>query len=245
VLTLGLGLDILCYRVLAFPNAIIMDGESSFTMKPNETDKPDLLEAVYYSYAVPRSKEVLTLLGLIFDRLYFPGVYMPSGGLDERGVEDEIRRIESLGRRDPDTLSLLKCMAFAIQNKHLTDLCVFPGRPGGMEVFEDGVHEVVDQLERMVFGPRPEGEIPVRTGPRIKGLPGGDEAKCQVSFPDTVTYPANALMFAARHGLPLVNDVEGLPVPGIGTVDAKANAKLLATILTLESVRLVLPPVNR
>ena len=37
-----------------------------------------------------------------------------------------------------------------------------------------------------------------------------------------------------------MNDVEWLPVPGIPT-DPKANAKLLATILTMESVSLVLP----
>jgi len=213
-------------------------------VKTNNVDRPDLFEAVYYSYAVPRSKEVLTHLGLIFDRIYFPGVYMPSGDIDEKGVEDEIRRIEGLGLYDPDTISLLNCLEFALQNKHLTDLCVFPGRPGGMEVFEKRVHEVVDQLELMVFGPRPEGQIAIYSGPHIKGLPGGDAATCQVSFPDTITYPANALLFAARNGLPLVNDVEGLPVPGIGAVDAKANAKLLATILTLESVRFVLPAVK-
>jgi hypothetical protein len=110
-----------------------------------------------------------------------------------------------------------------------------------METFEPGVHEVVDQLELMVFGPRPEGEIPARTGPWIKGFPGaGDQREFQISAPDSITYPANALVFAARNGLPLVNDVEGLPVPGIPG-DAKSNAKVLATILTMESVRLVLP----
>jgi hypothetical protein len=207
-------------------------------------DSPDIFGAVYYSRAVPRNKAVLTFLGLIFDKIYFPGVYMPPVGFDEKAVEDEIQRIEKFGLRDPNTINLLDCMAFAIENKHLADLCVFPGRPGGFETFEQGVHEVADQLELMVFGPRPEGEIPVRSGPYIKGLPGSDEAKHQVSFPDTVTYPANALLFAARNGLPLVNDVEGLPVPGIGTADATANAKILATILTLESVSLVLPAIK-
>lgn len=53
-------------------------------------------------------------------------------------------------------------------------------------------------------------------------------------------YPANALVFAAQRNLPLINDLEWLPVPGI-PVDPKANAKLLATILTMESISLVLP----
>jgi hypothetical protein len=97
--------------------------------------------------------------------------------------------------------------------------------------------EAADSSER----PRPEGEIPERTDPWIKGLPGsGDQKEFQVSAPDSITYPANALVFAARHGLPLVNDVEGLPVPGVPG-DSKSNAKLLATILTMESVNLILP----
>lgn len=182
------------------------------------------------------------MLGLVFDRVYFPGVYMPPPVFDEKGVADEIRRIASLDRADPSAIQLLQCMCFAMHFKYL-DFCIFPGKPGMIETFEPQVHEVVNQLEEMVFGPRPEGEIPIHTGPWVKGLAGDDRSVCQVSAPDTITYPANALLFAGNNGLPLINDVEGLPVPGVPG-DPKANAKLLATILAIESVKLMLPNVR-
>jgi len=39
-----------------------------------------LFEAVYYSQPAPRSRK-LSILGLAFDRIYFPGVSMPPGGV--------------------------------------------------------------------------------------------------------------------------------------------------------------------
>ena len=206
--------------------------------------EPDRLEVVYYSQPVPRNLAVLTALGLVFDRVHFPGVYMPPTTLDEKPVIAEIQRIVGLGRQDPNTRQMLQCMDFATVRKHIPDFCVFSGEPGGVERFEPGVHEVVDELENMVFGPRPEGEIAIHTGPWVKGLPGPhDVLEFQVSAPDSITYPANALLFAARSGLPLINDVSGMPVPGFPEVDPKANARLLATILTMESVNLVLPKI--
>jgi hypothetical protein len=78
-------------------------------------------------------------------------------------------------------------------------------------------------------------------GPWIKGFPGEEkDARYAISAPNTITYPANALVYASKNHLPLINDQEWLPVPGIAS-DAKSNAKLLATILAMESVRLVLP----
>jgi hypothetical protein len=212
-------------------------------MSSSGLDQPDILEAVYYSHAVPRNPEVLTNLGLIFDRLYFPGVYMPPPGFDRKAVEKEIQRIIShfQGRLDPNTRQLLDCMSFALHYKDVAEFCIFPGKTDRLEQFECLVHDVVNQLELMVFGPRPEGEIPVQHGgPWVKGLAGDDPMLHQLRAPDTIYYPANALVFAAQRNLPLINDLEWLPVPGI-PVDPKANAKLLATILTMESVSLVLP----
>ncbi|MGO8732983.1 MAG: hypothetical protein ACLQVM_09320 [Terriglobia bacterium] len=204
---------------------------------------PDRFEAVYYSYAVPRSAEALTILGLVFDRIYFPGVYMPPEGFDEAAVKSEIQRIASLGLQDPDTQQLLGCMAHSLRQKHLTDFCVFSGSNSGLNAIPDEVHEVVDRLEEIIFGPRPQGQIAVRTGPWIKGFPGDAPSTHYLSAPDTITYPANALVFAAKNNLPIVNDQEWLPVPGI-PVDPKSSAKLLAIILAMESVRLILPNIS-
>lgn len=206
--------------------------------------EPDRFEAVYYSYAVPRSAEILTILGLVFDRIHFPGVYMPPPGFDEDEVEREFQRIANLQKaNDPSTQQLLACMAYAVQQKYLSEFCVFQGIDGkSLGSFPNEVHGIVDTLENTLFGPRPEGEIPMRSvGPWIKGFPGEEkDARYVLSAPDTITYPANALVYAAKNHLPLINDQEWLPVPGIAT-DAKSNAKILAIILAMESVRLVLP----
>jgi hypothetical protein len=202
--------------------------------------EPDCFEAVYYSYAVPRSAEALTVLGLVFDRIHFPGVYMPPEGFDEAQVIEEVKRIAALERPDPNTYQLLACMRFSLHQKYLKDFCIFSGSNGGGTEISAETHELVDRLEEMVFGPRAEGVIPIHTGPWIKGFPGDDPLTYQVSAPDTITYPANALVFATKNDLPVVNDQEWLPVPGI-PADPKSNAKLLATILAMESVRLALP----
>lgn len=205
-----------------------------------EQSQPDRFEAVYYSYAVPRSAAALTILGLVFDRIHFPGVYMPPEGFDETAVKSDIQRIASRGKLDPNDAQMLACMVCALHQKHLTDFCVFSGSNGGVTKIPDEAHQIVDWLEETLFGPRPEGEIAIRTGPWVKALPGDDPLLYQVSAPDTITYPANALVFAAKNNLPVINDQEWLPVPGI-PADPKSNAKLLATIIAMECIRLALP----
>src|SRR5215469_8829792 len=123
-------------------------------MSSSGLDQPDILEAVYYSHAVPRSPAVLTILGLIFDRLYFPGVYMPPPGFDRKAVESEIQRIIShyQGRVDANTRQLLDCLGFALHYKDVADLCIFTGKSGRIEQWDASVHDVVEQLELMVFG---------------------------------------------------------------------------------------------
>jgi len=39
-------------------------------------------DVVYYPHQVP-SFETLTLLSLVFDKIFFPGVYIPVEGIDE------------------------------------------------------------------------------------------------------------------------------------------------------------------
>jgi hypothetical protein len=41
------------------------------------------LEATYYASPIPQSMAVLTILGAVFDKVYFPGVVMPVTGFDQ------------------------------------------------------------------------------------------------------------------------------------------------------------------
>jgi len=85
-----------------------------------EVESPlDSLDAVYYSQQVPASAEALTLLAFIFDRIYFPGVYMPDVELDEQGVRKEIQRIAGRGIRSLEDYQMLECMDFALEFDHL------------------------------------------------------------------------------------------------------------------------------
>ena len=52
------------------------------------------------------------------------------------------------------------------------------------------------------------------------------------------------MIYAARHGIPLVNDNLSLPVPALGGDFAKNNTKLLTTILAMECASLVLPKIK-
>jgi hypothetical protein len=209
---------------------------------PDDQSKPDYLEAVYYSAQVPTSDEALTLLAFVFDRIHFPGVYIPppSVALDQGALQKEIDRIVALGRQDSEAVALVNCMVMARVIGHIGDLCVFTGNPSAESTVDPNAPELSLALEELIFGPRADGFIPMMRGNLIKALPGADERLAMVSFPHWSTYSANALLYSAKNQIPLVNDDPRLPIPGVPG-DAKNNAKLLATILTIESVKLALP----
>ena len=83
----------------------------------------DSFDAVYYSQQVPRSAEALTILGLVFDRLIFPGVYLPTSPFDEGALKKEIERITSLKMRmSVDDVQMLNCMAFSLHVKYVREV---------------------------------------------------------------------------------------------------------------------------
>lgn len=54
------------------------------------------LEAVYLTAPIPRNIAVLTVLGAVFDKVYFPGVYLPKEGFDIAELDKEISRLQAL-----------------------------------------------------------------------------------------------------------------------------------------------------
>lgn len=198
-----------------------------------------IFEAVYYSAQVPDSYESLTLLSLIFDKIYFPGVYIPLSGVDEVETIKEIERIRSLDKQDFESTQILNCMIYALNMKYLSDFCVFTGKPGTAGILERGASELAYGLEELIFGPPPAGFTPTLTTGFAKGLPGDKTAS--INGPGWIAYPANAIMFAINNDVMIVNDNPTLPFPSIGGVSFKSNARALTTVLAFESVRLVLP----
>jgi hypothetical protein len=195
-------------------------------------------EAVYYPQQVPRSLETLTFLGFLFDKVYFPGVYLPPvDQIDIPAVRAEVERIKKFLPSSIEDIQLVQCMSFSTVRQFVDDFCVF-----GCKVPEK-ISALANTIEEMVYGPPKEGFIPILTSACIKALPGGDPAVAQVNFPGAFHYPAGALLFSAEHGIPVINDTPQLPIPGVPG-DAKANAKLLAMIMAMEAIRMVLPKIK-
>jgi hypothetical protein len=195
------------------------------------------LEAVYYSAPVPRSKAAMTVLGLVFDRVHFPSVYLPAE-TDAKAVTAEISRIaNSKSKMTAETAVLLNAMSLVPHLHYLRTFCEFGGMKG--QVF-GGDLKAADQLamklELAVFGPPPENFIPMRLTGHHRGLPGGD----YIDYPGEFTYSANALIYSSERGLPLVNDTNlpVLPIAGVGD-----RFQELAGLLALRCVEFALPVV--
>lgn len=121
--------------------------------------------AVYYSSPVVHSHESLAVLALVFDRVFFPGVYMPSAGVDEAATAAEIERIHHLGIRKLEDEQLVNSMVFALHAKHLKDFCVFTGSSDKPPEFEDGALELASKLEDFTSGRHPKASSrPSRDG---------------------------------------------------------------------------------
>ena len=203
------------------------------------TESSELLEAVYYSQGVPGSLEALNVLALVFDRIHFPAVHLPPVGFDEEAVRVEFKRLVEIAgeTRHPRHQELIHYVGFAFQRKHVDDYCIFPGEPGGSQ--EPETQDVAVQLEEAIYGPPPKDFHPAWETECYMGLPGGT---C-ITYPGWINYPANALVYAGKRGLPIVNDDPALPFPSLGNEHFKHDARLLSAIMALECVRLALPAV--
>ncbi len=202
------------------------------------------LEAVYYGSPIPLSKASLTFLGVVFDTLHFPNVNLPDAGFDPAAVAQEANRIEGHGFTDYNTQLLVGALRILPLLEDLKQFCHFAAQEG--QVFggvdkDKETQALAAALDELVFGPPKAGFIRTFETGFNKGLPGCD---LSVDYPGVLHYPANAIVYAARHHLPLVNDNPLLPVPALGGQDAKNNARVLATILAMECVNLVLPMIR-
>ncbi|HXW30161.1 MAG TPA: hypothetical protein VEK55_12430 [Xanthobacteraceae bacterium] len=204
-------------------------------------DKTLALEAVYLSTPIPRNLAVLTVLGAVFDKVYFPGGYLPKTGYDEAALQREIKRLEQL--RDPpdyETWLLINVLRILRHVKTLEGFCEFTGDPDDPLGRQAKVPaELLKAIDDSIFGPPPPSFIPSFSTNNVKGLPGGDEA---VVYPGVHHYIGGALMHSAATGIPLLNDIPAVPIPGIPDTAPADNAKLLSAILAIECTRIALPP---
>ncbi len=203
-----------------------------------ETDK---LEVVYYSSAIPESLGFLTFLGLVFDRVHFPNVYIPTDGFDRDKVIEEVNRLNSIEQQNRD-LFLTTALTNASLIPELRDFCYFTGTKD-QKIFGGDLEKeetLVSALHEQIHGPFPDGFEPMWTPGYSKGL----SYEASLDYPADYYYQCNALIYSGDHGIPLINADPRLPVPSLTGESAKNNAKLLSSLMAIQCVKLVFPEVG-
>lgn len=208
------------------------------------------LEAVYYSAPFPRSLEAVTLMGLVFDRIYFPHVYLPDEGFTTEEVNERASNLIKLlqGKsnytyQDQETVTMIRSLQFLSWKEWTKGFLDFTNKGG--DIFQKPGEEgerIVKQIHDLTLGPPKEGFHPVfDTGYTFDITPGSSHSS-HIAYPGSFHYPAMALLFAAERGIPIINDVPELGVPGLPG-EVTDDAKTLASILAVECVRFVLPSI--
>lgn len=207
-------------------------------------DKALSFETVYYSAPIPRGPAELAILGAVFDKVYFPGVYLPKGGYDQAEWDREIKRIAELppGGRG-DTEALLAVMEFTKFAKTLDGFCEFTVTRNGLGDREEVPSSALEDFYFAVNG-RPKNPTwrPMFTTGHSKNIPGGDEF---ILYPGLYHYLFHAVAEARRRGIAVLNDrpdmVPMVPHASVETPTAFNDAKALSTMLAIECAKLALP----
>jgi hypothetical protein len=189
--------------------------------------------------ALPRNLAVLTAMGAIFDKVYFPGVYLPKEGFDVGELDKEIARLKALPQ-DYDSQLLLGILRLTKHAKTLEGFCEFTGDPDDVFCTKSAPpQQLVQAIHDAIHGPLRKGVTLMFESGHTKGLPGADET---VNYPESHHYLARAIIHSGKTGIPLLNDIPGLKLPGMLDVAPHDDAKLLAGILAVECTRIALPP---
>lgn len=201
-------------------------------------DNIDQLECVYYPAHIPNNSAVLSILCLVFDRIHFPGTYLPKGDYDRELLRHEIDRLKALNPKTYETDILIGTLSFLECRLPLDGILVYPSTSGsifGEKLSDKG--ELARAIYNANYPPRPNFE-PMIGGSCSKALPGSDES---IEYKELFSYQANAIKYAANNDLPLLDDGTGLKFPFQGRY--KDNAPALATLLAVESIKVALPHV--
>jgi hypothetical protein len=165
---------------------------------------------------------------------------LPKSGYDPKELEKEVARIELLNDRGHETQLLVGAMKLLRHAKALDGFCEFTADPDDAFLQKDPVPgQLVQAIYDSIHGPPRPGFIPMIHASHVKGLAGGDEA---LIYPGDYHYIARAIIHSGRSGVPLLNDIPGLQIPGVPDVAPVDDAKLLASILAVECTRVSLPP---
>jgi hypothetical protein len=133
---------------------------------------------------------------------------------------------------------MLSILRFVRHARTLDGFCIFAANSLD-EVFttSDKIPQtMVKDLYEAIHGPSPENWEPMFSTSHHKMLPGSDE---HITYRGEYHYLAGALLESAQKKIPLVNDLPGLPVPGLES--PIKDADVLSAILAMECIKVALP----
>jgi hypothetical protein len=199
-------------------------------------------EVVYYSFPVPTNPLTVSLLGILFDKVYLPGVYLPPK-VDKKSIAERfnflVKHYDS-----QDSMSAQREMLGTLEFVHnyygeLQSIFIPTGRSGFMGILEKETQPVVTQLEELIYGPPPPNFTPT---PNMGfNQPAGSD---QINAPSWISYPANAFIYSKKNNLPLLSDSTFLPFPNSSIVLSEQDAKTLSTYLLASCFSLILPRIR-
>jgi hypothetical protein len=199
------------------------------------------LECVYYPGPVPCNSAVLTVLCLVFDKIHFPGAYLPKGDYDKELLRQEIARLEAIKPKSYDTAQLIGILRFLEHRLPLDGILEYPSSSNSIFAIskDEKQRKEGGRLARAIYDvnyPPRENFEPAFSTASVFALPGSDE---EVEYAQDFFYQAGAITYAAQNQLPLLDDGSSLALPF--RAQYKDNAQSLAALIALESMGLVLP----
>ena len=201
-------------------------------------------EAVYYPNPVPLCSRSLLSFALLFDRVHFPGVWIPR----ETRTETEKAEIRAWTPCDPEQAAFQNLSLWSAEQPQLWDWVFLPDqivvKEGQRTQSDWDAPSLEAQARSLLDDTYGEGtsEKAVSVAALQSLMPiGSDEFGYALTWP---FYQARALDYAGSRSLPLLSDDPGavppFPLHPGSTLDTKALAQQLA----VQALSLVLPPMR-
>jgi len=199
-------------------------------------------DVINYATPVPRNQGALTLMGLLFDRVVFPGVHLPTDGYDQKEYEVELARLLALPPHPNNGLTI-GVFGFLRYVKMLEGFCEFTGRED--DVFgrsPENENKLLDQVELSLYGPPPPGFIPSRQTGNSKQI--GSSRTAWLGYPGEIHYRAAAIIESASRGIPIVTDEPSVAIPNANALAEGAPARAFANALAVQTLGQIAPTIR-
>lgn len=197
------------------------------------------MEIIYYPYPVPLNRYTISVLGILFDRVYLPGVYLPPTNIDLHDLENEDKRLTEIQKNHPETYGriMIALVRFLKDYQDLKGIFVGTVKQNGGELLEKESMDFAKHLEQAIYGIPPKGFTPLINQGVYFGVGGGD-----INSPDWITYPANAYVYSLKTKTPLFTDNLDFPFPE--RVEHHSDVEALSSYLAMSTLTINLPRIK-